>query len=287
VKMNNSQRFFCRYYGNIEYIIDLLSNKHLYHCLPSEFNDPFDCKPLISIKYSSGDDDATWRNLLYYYAKMSDTVHNNCGSSDSELWREADEAFAGGLHRNRSWLNENVIGELKSLGTRIRVCCFAKSARHMMMWAHYANNHRGLVFIFRKSELHDKTSGEFRGRDVTYDSEALKVDDFVRACESYFKDKDYWPMADIIYAKKTKHWAGEDEVRFFSERDRPYLKFNESALYGIVFGAECPECIIRKVLIALDSWRIRPRLFKASILKSTRKLWIERYNEDCGLCQFS
>jgi len=276
--MKNPRSFLYRYYGKKEYILDVLINKRLYHCQPSEFNDPFDCRPLISIKRSKGSDDYIWHKFLYYYAKMHDQV-NKSANPESELVKEADKAFGIGLHRDQSWINEFVFEQLKSLGTLIRVCCFAKSPRNTMMWAHYAKNHRGIAFIFRSSQLLDKSSGEFRGQDVEYDSEPLGIGRFVHALERFFNHGDVWAMANIIYAKKTKHWVGEDEIRFFSMRDRPYLQFNEPALYGIIFGAKSSEFLIQKVRGALDYWRIKPRLFKASIGKSTHKLWIERYKD--------
>jgi hypothetical protein len=261
-----------------EYILDVLINKRLYHCQPSEFNDPFDCRPLISIRPSRGNDDDIWRKFLYYYVKMYEEV-NRSGMTESELMKEADIAFATGRHKNQSWLNKFVVKELKSLGAKIRICCFAKSPRNMMMWAHYAKNHRGLAFIFRSLQLRDKSSGEFRGQVVEYDSEPLGIERFVLALERYYKHRDVWPMANIIYARKTKHWASEGEIRFFSMQDRPYLQFNETALYGIIFGAKSSRFLIQKVRGTLDHWRIKPQLFKASIKKSTHKLWIERYKD--------
>jgi hypothetical protein len=276
--MDNPPRFLYRYYGNREYILDVLINKRLYHCRPSEFNDPFDCRPLISIRASRGNDDDIWRKFLYCYVKMYAQV-NKSGIPEFELIKEADRAFATGLHKDQSWLNEFVVEEFKSLGALVRVCCFAKSPRNMMMWAHYAETHRGVAMIFRSSQLLDKSSREFRGQAVEYDSEPLGIERFVHALERFFNHDDVLAMARIVYAKKTKDWIGEDEIRFFSMRDRPYLQFNEPALYGIIFGAKSADRLIQKVRSALRQWRIKPQLFKASIEKSTHKLWIERYKD--------
>jgi hypothetical protein len=274
--MNNPPRFLYRYYGNKEYILDVLINKRLYHCQPSEFNDPFDCTPLLSIRPQRGNDDNIWRKFLYYYVKMWEDV-NKSGISEFELMKEADRAFVAGQHKDQSWLNKFVVEELKSLATKIRVCCFVKSPRNMMMWAHYAKNHHGVTLIFRSSQLLDKASRQFRGQPVEYDSQPLRIDRFVSALQTYYEHRDVWPMANIIYARKTKDWVAEDEVRFFSMRNRPYLQFNEPALYGIIFGAKTSKSLIQKVEGVLDHWRIKPRRFKASIRKSTNKLWIERY----------
>jgi hypothetical protein len=271
--MSKPIKYLYRYYGNEKYILDVLNNKQMYHCQPSEFNDPFDCRPLIALRHGIADDDTVWKDFLYYWGKMY-YVGNNLIKSDDVLKKEAEIVFASGIHRQHSWLKEYVVKQFQDLASMIRVCCFAKSPRNMIMWAHYANSHGGLAFMFRGSELLDKASKEFRGVDVTYDLEALNVRHFVKALESHFVHGDVWALPKIIHAKKTKHWVCEDEVRFFTRPEHKYLSFNDSALYGIIFGANCSDCFIRKVEKTLDRWHNKPRLFKASIEKSTHKLWI-------------
>ncbi len=59
-----------RYYGNPEYIIDVIVNKRVYFSHPKDFNDPFDCKPYIWIKKGSGISKTTWYEAFYYLNKM-------------------------------------------------------------------------------------------------------------------------------------------------------------------------------------------------------------------------
>jgi hypothetical protein len=194
--MSKPIKYLYRYYGNEKYILDVLNNKQMYHCQPSEFNDPFDCRPLIALRHGIADDDTVWKDFLYYWGKMY-YVGNNLIKSDDVLKKEAEIVFASGIHRH-----------------------------------------------------------------------------FVKALESHFVHGDVWALPKIIHAKKTKHWVCEDEVRFFTRPEHKYLSFNDSALYGIIFGANCSDCFIRKVEKTLDRWHNKPRLFKASIEKSTHKLWI-------------
>lgn len=273
---SSSERFLYHYYGKENHILEALRQRRLYHCLPSEFKDPFDCRPLISIRYNRYDNNATWREFLYYHLKLSNEV-NKLNLSEAEIMKQADIAFDNGLHKNQSWLNKYIVEELKTVGELVRVYCCSKSPRNMMMWAHYAMNHRGVAFQLRKSGLKDKATGEYRGKTVTYDSKALGVEDYVRAMKRYIDHRDVSEMASIVYSRKTNHWEREEEVRFFSKNDRPYLSFTESVLSGIVFGADCSECLIGEVLYTLNQWQDKPRLFKASIEKSTYKLWIGKY----------
>jgi hypothetical protein len=114
---------------------------------------------------------------------------------------------------------------------------------------------------------------------VRYDSNPVRLEHLVEAWENYFRSgyKNIWPAADIIYARKAKEWAGEEEVRFFAPVDCPNVPFKEQAINGIIFGAKTSGCLVQMVRRALFSWRVKPRLFKVSIEKSTQRLWIEKY----------
>lgn len=266
-----TNHFLYRYYGRDEYVLDAVINKRLYFCRPSEFNDPFDCRPLISIKYHISDDQKSWHKFIYYLAKTEYPF-----LSPSQLIKYADEAIEKGLHRDRTWLSQ-VNESLKNVGSLFRVCCFAKSPRNMMMWAHYANNHSGVVLQFRKSALLDQHSGEFRGRDVTYTSSAVGVQEYVHALERGYEHNDLLEMAGIFYGTKMSDWDRENEVRFFSRPEHPYISFDESTLSGIVFGDRCSEWLVRRILGSLNQWEKPPRLFKTRIAKSSHKLWIQEY----------
>ena len=269
-------RFLYRYYGKEEYILDVVTNRRLYFCRPSEFNDPFDCRPLISIKYSNCENQKTWHKLMYYLA-MAQYPH----LPPSELVKHADAALEKGLHKDRTWLSE-VDESLKTVGELVRVCCFAKSPRNMMMWAHYARNHSGVVFQFLTSGLIDQYSGEFRGKEVTYAPSAVEVEEFVYALERGYEHDDPLEMARLIYGTKMSDWERENEVRFFSTLERPYISFEESTLSGIVFGDRCSEWLMRRILDSLERWRKRPRVFKTAIEQSSHKLLIQNYASTQG-----
>ena len=269
--MQESKMFLYRYYSNKDYIIDVVANKRLYFCLPSEFNDPFDCKPLISINHSKCRDDSIWYKFLFYLAK---TQYPDL--PEAEVKKHADVALAKGLHKDPLWLRQ-INHHLKELAPMVRICCFSKSPRNMMMWAHYAKNHSGLLFQFRASGLHEQTTGSFRGYDVTYTPEAIGVKELINALEKGLEHNNPLEMARLFYCTKSNHWEMEKEVRFFSDKDLMYVSFDESTLSGIVFGDQYSNSLIDAILTELDNWRHKPLLFKVSIKNSAHKLWIGNY----------
>lgn len=267
-----NSRFLYRYYGKDEYLLDVTTNKRLYFCRPSEFNDPFDCRPLISFTYSNRTEQTTWHKLMYYLAAAQ---YPNLPPSD---WnKHADAALAKGLHRNRTWLSQ-VDEALKTVGTLVRVCCFARSPRNLMMWAHYGRNHSGVALQFQTSGLLDQRSGDYKGHDVTYTPSSVTIEEWVCALKRAFEHNDSFEMARLMYTTKTSDWQSENEERFFSSLGTPYVSFDESTLSGIILGDRCSAWLVRRILDSLGRWRKPPRLFRASIERSSHKLWIQ----NCG-----
>ena len=87
--MKNIPRFLYRYYSRDEYILDALSYRRLYHCQPCDFDDPFDCKPLLSIRPGRSEDEDLWRKYFYYRGRMHQFVEGT-SLTEAELMKQAD-----------------------------------------------------------------------------------------------------------------------------------------------------------------------------------------------------
>lgn len=263
-------RFLYRYFRNIDHLADALAHRRLYHSLPCELNDPFDCAPLISLRRASPGDDGVWRRLFYCLAREQ---WPTLPSSEHE--KHADAAVSNGLHRQLNWLDDMDAG-FKEIRLLVRVCCFSRSARNGVMWAHYANGYKGVALQFRASHLRDAPSGEFRGQEVDYVGRVLGVREYTAALEAAMLRSDVIPLAKLFHATKTMEWAGEQEVRFFARHDQPYVAFNEAALVGIIVGHNAESAVVDMVSSKVRSWATPPRLFRTSIKDSVHKLWIGR-----------
>lgn len=271
--MTHKPRFLYRYYKNEDYIFDVIRNKRLYHCHPKEFNDPFDCKPLASLRFNHHVSDDVWLKFLFYFLRTQ-----NPELPEKEIQAYAEAGLQHGQHRNNTWL-KRVDKHFKHVGSLVRVCCFATSPRNMMMWEHYAANHSGLAFQFRVSGLHDAKTRQYRGCQVNYTNASPGIAEYVHALSQAFDFKDYTALTHFFYGTKTKHWRGEEEIRFFTYKRRKYLKFNQSTLSGVIFGSLCKPSLMKKVKHEFTKWHHQPVFFKGSIESSYHKLYIERLNE--------
>lgn len=270
--MDNIESCLCRYYSNEEFILDVIKNKRLHFCDPDKFNDPFDCRPMILIKHSQCYDDEVWRDFFYCLAKLQYS-----GEKESEIEKHALAAYTMGLHEDPKFLT-GMTESLQVLGKDVRVCCFTKSSKNPVMWAHYADNNEGVVFQFDKTYLYDTRTNEFRGQEVKYVGEPFDVEDYVQAMRALFEN-DYRPMCDIVYATKRMEWQYEKEVRFFSRMEKEYVEFDEKALSGIVFGGKCSGDLIKKIQEELKNWLNSPQLLQVSLQKSICTLHIQEYTE--------
>jgi hypothetical protein len=123
-------------------------------------------------------------------------------------------------------LRLNLQNEISATG----VHSFATDAKNLLMWAHYANSHRGVCLIF----------------DVCED-----VDTFVAALPVTYSDS--YPVIQYhigigqelvrkSFLTKSKEWSYESERRIFDRGvAKKYLAFNSNALFGIVLGVNISE----------------------------------------------
>ena len=119
----------------------LLSGGQLRFSDATFFNDPWDCRPLISIPFllDQRAEDERW---IAWLATMK--LHNASN--------EEKEGYRTKLRANRAYLESEVafVGGLAIQGTRerYRVLCLSAYREIPLMWSHYAASHTGVCQIF-------------------------------------------------------------------------------------------------------------------------------------------
>ncbi len=197
-----------------ERVIRILKNCALYFAKPSTFNDPFDCKIYpdeVSVKWAE--------NIINENAHM--------------------EVRDGGIKR------ENIVDarRIKTATDIVMngkgVCCMAKSNANIVMWAHYADCHRGLCLGFYVRDDLDFFSIPI---NMVYTDKYPQL----VACES---TKDYVP-----YLIKTKYadWQYEGETRIY-KMNCGEQKFSPKSLHEIIFGCQAEPKLIRKIVDVVRS----------------------------------
>ncbi len=158
----------------------------------------------------------------------------------------------------------------KDLVSKLCVCCFSKNMNEILMWSHYANNHKGVCIEF---EIIDESVIKGQLIEVTYSNE-LSILNKVEQTSTGYLSLNVSSNGKFL-TTKFKNWSYEEEFRTYvicedansNGKEKPYLG-NPAALY---FGKNSSQDDIE--LIKHNTSHI-PRLkyFKVDLNIKTMKI---------------
>ncbi len=212
--------------------IDNLKNRLLWFSKPGKFNDPFDCK--ISFKIQ----EMTQDYLQLLFEKVRNQEHNKLAfdAKFSQEGRPNDNFKSEVVSNSDKFFSDYVNGMIQHQG----VACFSEKVDDILMWAHYADGHRGFCLEF------DTTYDPFpKAFPVTY-SDALPT---LNPTDILIRNL-YDPMMAIM-TTKSSGWSYEKEWRIFhNEGDKKYV-VEVPALTGVYFGCAMPFIHIEIIALIL------------------------------------
>jgi hypothetical protein len=122
-----------------------------------------------------------------------------------------------------------------NLNSKLCVCCFSKNMSEILMWSHYANNHKGVCLEFEEHK-----EEEIKGRliEMQYENAVQIIDEVER-----YSSGDLSINIDTngkFLKNKFKNWGYEEELRcyLFSEEinssgeERPFFGELKSIYFG-------------------------------------------------------
>jgi hypothetical protein len=197
----------------------------------SALNDPFEFELVVSERYENA-----FRAQLEVLYTQLDREADRTREERLAQWKRSEEAAP---ERQRASLAEAMTEAYKaSLG----VLCLTRTQRHLLMWSHYAEGHRGMLLEFDDENAcfrRNVPGTEFQGRliPVTYSDSRPPVTS---------------GTADAIarcLTSKALEWAYEQEVRMFlplSAADPPVtVEANGTPLHLI----DIPPVALRSVTL--------------------------------------
>lgn len=231
-----NEMLFFKYCKIDEYTKENLEKHQLYFKCPIEFNDPFDSKINYMYRGTRKEWDEFFRkkrqinNLTDWIKKgivTCDRNSNYCLDPNSENFREY-------FSHNLNDLDER---------NPIRICCFSKTATNILMWSHYANDHKGICLRFR-SKLKESEyclnleSPVIPFVEVKYTKEMPSPVNVLKL--------DYEKLAMFPFTKHSD-WRYEKEWRLLSWKgdikENNTINYKKEDLEGVVFGSKALEKI--------------------------------------------
>lgn len=183
-----------------------------------------------------------------------------------------------------SWGNEIHQGELphavvdscnymlqKALSQIVGVTCFTPHNDRMLMWSHYASQHKGICIGFDTDILIKECDKNSHGSPVIHSLKKVIYTD-ERPCE---RDADK-------FIKKSTEWGYENEYRLIScaVKGTPQWgpgvwEIPEKSIKEVIFGARIPQEIQKELVRKIKQFRSDIKLKKAVLDSYTYKIIIE------------
>ena len=228
-----------------EYLERTIRLGEVYFPKPTQFNDPFDCRPVHSMQ-------APKQSLKDFYSGVYARQAKGMNRSD----RRAEIRDIGRNPTRDPTLRKNLEGFRRmyhsSVTDKIGILCLSEVPDDILMWAHYANSHAGVCLVFNTDSPYLSNA-----QPVIYTKKRPKINPVFDTHED---------MLDRALLTKSDHWAYEREWRAFSYKDGfgvrhiPLVSLN-----GVILGAQISSSNKKKIKQWISSRLTPMSLFEAEL----------------------
>ncbi|MBT3047801.1 MAG: DUF2971 domain-containing protein [Candidatus Thiodiazotropha sp.] len=233
----------------------------LFHPLPNQFNDPFECKPHFRWPESA----KKVRRIRQHLIKIA--------RADGKSKKEAEALVASSMAKE-GFIQTSIFKAVRKTLGEVRVCSFTSSKENLLFWAHYADSHRGFCVEYDATIL--PISYAFK---VRYTKKYPEVD--------YPAPGDARGLQPVLI--KSKEWAYEEEFRttFVPTAERQPRNDGESLiLYGneiknVYFGALMDDAHKELLAKLLREGPFKPGIWQTELSPSSFELRF-RHLENVG-----
>ena len=224
--------------SGLNYTEDNLKNSSIYFSRPSKFNDPFDLKPYINF---------TEEDIAYLNEHFA-----NQGS--------AAISYADYLNdiREREKFNQFFLELFDNMG----VFCCTNRRNNLLMWSHYADEHRGVCLGF-SAPL------------ILQDNPEVNLDGMISFQEVKYSDKrvklGLVGINEFCNAVLVKHsgWKYEKEYRSIIPHYSGVIKYHPECLTEVILGCRMPEKEQERIKSILQKRTYKPKLYLAKLKEKT------------------
>lgn len=241
-------------YVTLQGAANIFYRKGLKWSCPLEFNDPFDLHRDIGFGFSDEDYFEHFKKRAIELRGNGEPIRNN-----SEVWEnirsksqwitdDECESFWGTQKNEVMENHHTLLRQFKNSWNeqvpRYRVLCLSENESDLLMWAHYADMHRGAVIRFKC--INDQKSHFKDAKPVIYSQSfpfLASLDNWVNQCIGVGVQLDDKEIFHRIVHTKSEHWGYEREWRCIVDSEF-HLKVGQVQLYdimpeeidGIIFG---------------------------------------------------
>lgn len=266
---------------------------------PRALNDPFEVKPRILLERYSEED---WHVARERALSSGMFPSGQCSDKDVEAFilapypsQRFDEKNFPGLYpapipelREEPFETIADIDEFRTrkvqedverlINEKVGIFSMTKTPSQLLMWAHYAAEHRGVVVGFNPGHPFFRQVGEFRR--VEYLDQRVSISSnggLIRIAGHQVKEGQLPPLETLL--RKHPDWAYEDEWRLVVSLERAdkvkrvpnrepifLLRFPEGTIAALILGARVDADQVTRVYATMmaERWQ-HARLFRARL----------------------
>ena len=251
-------KFLYRYFSRDKYTERIFKHNKLYFRNPNKFNDPFDCKALLTLERD-------WNQEEYIKFVMNnaiDSIGRNLDNEEKQLYKES--AIKVFKNSDKNQLSRNINNTIKECLYKsineFRILCLSRNYNDILMWSHYAEGHRGFVLQF--------------------DTKAL-LENFKQPPQEVFyppnksfpsiKDFNEKNCVHMFLITKSSQWEYEEEWRILmhiEDKDNPEekgksYKFKNGLITGIILGCEMKDRKKEKISELIREYQPQVKIYDA------------------------
>jgi hypothetical protein len=227
--------------------IENLKNQVLYFNSPLRFNDPYDCAVFPSIAEPN---DSEVEEIRAHYLAINDL--------EPKVRVAFERTSIPGLRIMLLRMGQDVLDrQLQEFVSKRGISCFAEKPDNLLMWSHYADQHKGFCLEFR-TDLDPFT----KVRQVKYTNSMPQFSLTRMLC-----DRDFDEVLDL-YCCKAQDWQYEREWRCIHNEAGTAYTYKTEALVGVYMGSQSSFTALEIVALILAGQNTHVQLWQGSRSKS-------------------
>lgn len=225
--------------------------------MPSQLNDPFECKP----HWSWPTDPNSVNKIRTHLIKVLKA---------RGIPKKEAESQTSKFMRNPELVRNSIFDSTLKVYSEVRICSFTTDAKNLLFWSHYGNSHRGLCIEFDATIF--PISYAYK---VQYKDEYPKIN---------------YPTPDdqrifIPFLTKAIEWEYENEYRILfipesldqPKNDGKSLLLNGNEITNIYFGACMDEKSKEEIKEMIETGPFLPNYWTTSLSKSSYRIVFSPY----------
>lgn len=230
---------------NEERLARTLKDLVVYCSSPGDFNDPWDCKPFFNTEILN-DPEENEKHVAW----AADLCRRQTPMSEKDI-EAMKETLRNDPARAAALVTEISDSSGPTIARRYRVYCLGPDVGNLLMWAHYADSHRGvcLEFSLRNDVMCSALKCEYLKEfpimrlHRNEDADALRV--LLAKAEPWGYEKEY-----RIVAQEREHAVCTGTLM----TDKGFLKLPKGALVSVIVGCQGDHEMVSAMVreLALD-----------------------------------